>query len=141
MLHNFEKAIDDFSEAISLGLEGAHFNKGNVLVILGRFDEAIYCYDEAIANGDDRLGPINNLKNAEAVLQRIGGSDYEVHIPKYEISTRLMTIEVSVSAAVENKSSEMRIFQGNIGNNGNRGGNGLPGGKGFPGTMGFIVKV
>ena len=141
MLHRFEDAIDDYNEAINLGSDRAHFNKGNVLVILGRFEEATQCYDKAIAKGDDSFGPINNRSNAEAVLHRIAGSNIEVHVPKHEMFTGLATIEVSLSPAVEEETSEMRLFVGNVGNTGNMGGNGLSGGKGFPGKMSFMVKV
>ena len=42
-LLRFEDAIEDYDKHGSLS---AYFNKGNVLVRLGHFDEALQCYDK-----------------------------------------------------------------------------------------------
>ena len=144
LLHNFEDADSDYEEAIKLGNTQALFNRGNLYVIIGRFTQALRCYDESIENGGDRPGLLFNRNGVEAILNRIGGSDFEIHSPRYEGFARLMTIEVSLRTAVRNMYTELFNFHGIVGNAGNAGNvsvSGLPGGKGYKGKDGFVVVL
>ena len=112
-----------------------------MLVILGRFDEALQCYDGAIREGDDRSGVICNRNGVAAILNRIGGDGYVVSAPRYKDSTRRLIVEVSLRADPDNRYTEFFNFHGMKGNIGNAAGQHLPGGKGYRGRAGFVVVV
>ena len=144
LLHNFDDAEIDYQEAIVLGSAPAHFNRGNLHVMIGRFTQALRCYEESIEKGEDRPDLLYNRNGVEAILNRIGGSDFEIHSPRYEGFARLMTIEVSLRTAVSNMYTELFNFhgvEGNAGNAGNVSVSGLPGGKGYKGKDGFVVVL
>ena len=141
LLHISEDGLDDYDNAILLGNTNARYNKGNLLVTLGRFDEALQCYDESIEEGIDRSGLICNRNGVEAILNRIGGSGYVVDSPQYQGSMRRMTVEVSLRASDNNLYTDFFNFHGIVGNTGNAGEDGLPSGKGYKGRSGFVVLV
>ena len=141
LLHNSEDGLDDYDNAKLLGNTNARYNKGNLLVTLGRFDEALQCYDESIEEGIDRSGLICNRNGVEAILNRIGGSGYVVDSPQYQGSMRRMTVEVSLRASDNNLYTDFFNFHGIVGNTGNAGEDGLPSGKGYKGRSGFVVLV
>ena len=140
LLHNYCDAMRDYEEAIRIGNEDALYNKGNLLVILGRFDEALQCYDASIKGGDRRSGVICNRNGVEAILTRIGGAGYIVRSPRHRDKTLRMIVEVSIRANDNTMYTEFYNFLGTNGNTGNTGGDGLPGGEGLPGGKGYKGK-
>ena len=138
VLRMFEKAMEDYDQAIGVtdsegkNAESAHFNKGNVLVLCGRFNEALQCYDRSSQALDS--GAANNRASVARVLERIGTARFMLHVDE-----SLTRVSVKI---VENAKTEPLIlpFQGDVGNTGNFGW-GTPGGKGFPGRIGFVVEV
>ena len=141
LLNNSEDAICDYDRAIHWGYSFARYNKGNLLVIQGRFDEALECYDGSIEEGGNRAGLICNRNGVEAILNRIGGSGYVVNSPKYQGSMRRMTVEISLRASGNNMYTDFFNFHGIFGNAGNAGLDDLPNGTGYPGKSGFVVLV
>ncbi len=141
LLHHSEDAINDFDDAILYGSLAARFNKGNFLVLLGRFSEALQCYDEAIGEGSDEAGVICNRNCVKAILNRIGGSGYEVNAPQNHSALDRMTVEVSLRASDNNMYRDFFNFHGYFGNAGNTGEDGLPTGKGYKGSVGFVVLI
>ncbi len=127
-LCRFQEAVADYDEAVRLGSENALFNKGNVLVFLGRFDEALQGYRESELKEMGSEGATKNRKALEKVIDIIGGRDYITE-----------TCEASncVSVQIAGYDSKLDIpFQGRVGNTGN-----FPGGEGFSGGEGFVVWV
>ncbi len=144
LLHNFDDADSDYQEALDLGSAPALFNRGSLYVMIGRFTQALRCYEELIEKGEDRPELLYNRNGVEAILNRIGGSEYEILPPRYEGFARLMTIEISLRTAVSNIYTELFNFhgmEGNVGNAGNMAKGGLPGGKGYDGKDGFVVVL
>ncbi len=141
LLHHSEDAINDFDDAILYGSLAARFNKGNFLVLLGRFDEALQCYDEAIGEGSVEAGVICNRNCVKTILNRIGGSGYEVNAPQNHSALDRMTVEVSLRASDNNMYRDFFNFHGYFGNAGNTGEDGLPSGRGYKGSVGFVVLI
>ena len=141
LLNNYGEAIRDYDQATILGDRYAQFKKANMLVILGRFDEALECYDGAIRDGDNRFGVICNRNGIAAILNRIGGDGYVVRSPRFKDSTQRLIIDVSLRAEAENRYTEFFNFHGMRGNIGNAGSQHLPGADGYRGKPGFVVVV
>ena len=141
LLNKYGDAIRDFEQAIKVGDFMALFKKANMLVILGRFDEALECYDSAIRDGDDRSCVICNRNGVAAILNRIGGDGYVVRSPRYKDSSQRPIIDVSLRADADNRFTEFFNFHGMRGNIGNTGSQHLPGGEGYRGKPGFVVVV
>ena len=150
-LYRFEDAIGDYDEAISLGSSGAHFNKGNALILLGRFDEARRCY-ESLREEPHSPGTIRNNDAVKGVLKRINGARYETSIESKDTPVGQTQVNVLVKGSGNVQETQSFPFQGNIGNTGNFGGtlplggrglgeNFVPGGTGFDGRSGFAVTV
>ena len=140
-LHLSEDAINDFDDAILFGSLAARFNKGNFLVFLGRFDEALQCYEESVGEGSDQSALICNRNGVEAILNRIGGSGYVIHPPQDQGAPGRRTVEVSLRASDNKMYRDFFNFHGNVGNAGNAGEDGLPNGKGYRGNSGFVVLI
>ena len=140
-LHLSEDAINDFDDAILFGSLVARFNKGNFLVFLGRFDEALQCYEESVGEGSDQSALICNRNGVEAILNRLGGSGYVIHPPQNQGAPGRMTVEVSLRTSDNNMYRDFFNFHGNVGNAGNTGEDGLPNGKGYRGNSGFVVLI
>ena len=147
-LCRFQAAIDDYDEATRLGSKNALFNKGNVLVVLGRFDEAFQCYRESELKGTDDSGVSKNRRALENVIDIIGDRKYTIERSKLRevlniTDSREYTTKkpkgpncVSVRITGYDGKIEYMGFQGGVGNTGN-----FPSGKGFPGGKGFVVRV
>ena len=141
---DFEKAARDYVEAIKCKSEQAVFNRGNTLVICGRFSDALDCYKQSEGKGVNIDGSHANRIALEEIIQRIGGQE-----PAVPLSKDNGEIYVCVCAQMveEDLDPWQRHFRGSIGNSGNRGGHGRPGGEGLPGgpggegRPGFIVRV
>ena len=138
-LCRFDEAIDDYDKAIDLGSPYALFNKGNVLAIMGRFDEALQCYNEMELKGTHGEPVAKNRRELERILAMTSGRKYESCSEATLESGRVRLVSIRVS----NYSGATRSFpfDGNVGNTGNFGGNSLRGGKGFRGKPGFAIQV
>ena len=142
-LHKFEKAVADYDKVIQSGAPAAFFNKGNALVVLGRFGEALQCYQESASKAADRTKHDQNISEVERIMHRIHGQKYRTHIEASGSGTRvpLNLVSVTVVGDQSNTGSTTFLIVGNQGNVGNFGGRGLPGGKGSGGKLGFVVSV
>ena len=131
MLHRFEDAIHNYDQAIEIGNCSASYNKGNALVISGRFREALSCYEDVLKKKTDNSGAIRNREAVLEILDEIKGRDFQTRF-----SPENLSIEISLQGAFD---GSVYVFQGNTGNTGNEGGLGLRGGGGFGGRKGFTV--
>ncbi len=150
---DFNGALRDYDEAIRIGNIDARFNKGNALVMTGRFDEALQCYEASVNDGDNRAGVLCNRKGVEGILSKLGSRGYTVRPPRFKEQAERLMVEVSVKTSPSNVFTEFYYFLGMIGNTGNAGaartvragdmpiGKGLPGGAGYQSWPGFIVLV
>ena len=132
-LCRFQAAIDDYDEATRLGSKNALFNKGNILIVTGCFDEALQCYKEAELKGTDISGVSNNRRSLEKVIDTIGDREYTMK--KSEVPYEVPYF-VSVQIVGYDDETECIPFQGRVGNTGN-----FPSGKGFPGGEGFVIII
>ena len=128
-LSRFQEAVADYDEAVRLGSENALFNKGNVLVFLGRFDDALQCYRESEMKEIGSEGATKNRKALERVTNMIYNQEYITETCEESNC-------VSVRIAGFTSKIEDISFQGRVGNTGN-----FPGGEGFSGGEGFVVRV
>ena len=129
-----DDAIQDYDEAIHRGSQNGRFNKGNVLVKLGRFAEAQRCYAELVEQGDTRPHLLANETAVRAILNRIDGREFETKL------VNQATLRICVSGDRQEQTAFFPIC-GNIGNTGNFGGANAPSGPGFEGDDGFCVIV
>ena len=148
-LGKFDDALTHFDIAIKNNVRNARFNKGNSLVALGRFQEALRCYlEEHEIHNDDKTK--NNIAVIRSVLERIGGS--ECVVASFEKESVLLGSMpcVIVFENEEARSSEdlplesvgtTFLCTGNAGNVGNYGGDGTKGGDGLEGENGFGLKI
>lgn len=153
LTQDFRGALKDYDEAIRIGNLDARFNKGNALVMMGRFDEALLCYETSVNDGDNRAGVLCNRKGVEGILSKLGSSGYKVRPPLFKEQAERLMVEVSVKSSPSNVFTEFYYFLGMIGNTGNAGaamtvkagempiGKGMPGGAGYQSWPGFIVLV
>ncbi len=139
LLLNSDDADHDFQKAIGLGEDYVLFNRGNLLTSMGRFEEALQCYEELIEKGKDQFGLEFNRLAVEGILKRIGGASYEVHLPRRDGAKGWKAIDVTVRGAVGGTYKDFFNFYGSTGNAGNLGGIGIPGGDGYAGKEGFVV--
>ena len=137
-----DKAINDYDAAMSLQANnmtspGILFNKGNALVISGRFEEALECYRLAEV-GEARVRTSSQNREAlERIMTLTGSREYQCHFvkdPDAPVDRLVITV---VGADVK---GVIEMFQGSVGNTGNFGWHGVSG-TGFTGSHGFIVEV
>ena len=128
-LCRFQAAIDDYDEATRLGSKNALFNKGNILIVIGCFDEALQCYKEAELKGTDISGVSNNRRSLEKAIDTIGNREYAI---------KKSEVPYCVSVQIVGYDDKIKYipFQGRVGNTGN-----FPSGEGFPGGEGFIIII
>lgn len=141
-LWQFDEAIADYNAAISLQTSHTNapailFNKGNTMVMYGRFDEALKCYRQAEQGNTNVMPTSHNREALERVLSAIGSRDCQVHLDKIT-SANIGRLVVQVEG-FRNRSM-LEVFQGRVGNTGNFGWHGVTG-KGFGGGLGFIIEV
>ena len=144
------EAIEDYDHAIAQGHKGALFNKGNALVMLGRFDEAIECYKLLEQQGAHMASHIVNRIALEDVTDRIRDNHYKVQFKKEEESGYPNLAQLVVHIDGYGYEPEIinghkyiwnRLFKGRVGNTGGFGWKGLPPGKGSEGKEGFILTI
>ena len=118
-----DDALQDYENAAELGLHDAQFNKGVILVKLGRFEEAQRCYAELSTQEYSRRHLADNVAAVEGILNGIGGKSYKI------ASEHDGILRVQVSGG--SQTSQGFPIRGRVGNTGNFGGANLPGGKGL----------
>ena len=143
----FKEAVTDYDKVIHLGPRYDHalYNKGNTLVVMGCFEEALRCYKQLEKKGRYNSLVADNRRVLERVIDKIGAWKYECqwkekgsygrHLPYGRRG--ILLIEFYDYCGPR----ETYYFHGNVGNTGNFGGNRLPGGKGYLQKPGFDVKI
>ena len=141
-LSQLEEAIADYEAALSLkgsntNSKGLFLNKGNALVMLGRFEEAHECYKNAelVATLDETSH--HNREALERIMGALGSSGHQ-HPIMIGTETPLKTLVVHAAGA--GLQGRLEVFQGRVGNSGNFGWRGV-GGEGFGGGLGFVLQV
>ena len=143
-LDNFDldEAVRDFDEAISLRISSALFNKGNALVLLGRFNDALECYKLFEQQAEDLAGATESRLSLENVIKLVGDSKCQIQLETISGDADACILKVLVD-------SEKKIehflnifpFKGRIGNTGGFGWQEQIGGTGFKGKSGFAIWV
>ena len=137
-LNKFAEAVIDYDKVIDPGSPHAHFNKGNALVILDRFNEALQCYQEAALKGMERAKVDQNLYAVGRIIFRIHGHE---HRTQFEASGKTGLPTLSVTIFGNHSDPESFPLAGRAGNIGNFGGRGLSGGSGLSGKSPFVVNL
>lgn len=149
MLQQLEQALADYEYVLRHGAnepgvpyEQARFNKGNILVVLGKMEDGINCYEAVSKSNTDLVSAaLNNLEAANQVLSYVSNSRIERILRTPDASVGLPIRRVEISCSYVEESIKPVPFAGHIGNIGNTGGTGLSGGSGFRGGPGFSVIV
>ena len=141
-LGQFDAAICDYDAAMSLQLSGTTssgipFNKGNALVALGRFKEALEYYRQGEQENDVANRPTPNKQLLEKIIGTIGSREYQ---SRFERDPDLPIDRLVVQVSGVDFEGMLGVIKGRVGNTGNFGWNGR-GGKGFGGKIGFVVEV
>ena len=121
-LDKFEEAVSEYDKVVDSGFPAAHFNKGNVLVVLGRFGEARQCYQKSILEGIDETKAAQNLFAVGRIIDRTHGQEHQTHFDAAGVAG-LPTLSVAVFG--DHSDPESFPVTGNTGNTGNFGGPGL----------------
>ena len=137
-LHKFEEAVSEYDKVVDSGFPAAHFNKGNALMILGRFGEARQCYQKSILEGTDKTKVDQNLFAVERIIGRTHGQEHQTHFDAGGVAG-LPTLSVVIFG--DHSDAESFPVTGNTGNTGNFGGRGLSGGMGLSGRSPLIVNL
>ena len=139
-LHELEEAVRDYDRASDLGFMNALYNKGNALVLLGRFRDALACYLSLEQQLEDAASATQNRISLENVINRIGDSEYEVRLENNSNYGGLIHLKVIINSDKELESFPL-VFKGRIGNIGSFGWMSQRGGTGLEGKLGFVVSV
>ena len=131
-----EEAISDYEQAISLGYNRAYFNKGNALVMLGQFNEALECY-KFLQQTDDASDAVQSMVSLERMLDQVGQRTFRVDLEKESNYGGLLRVAVYVDGEQDHWNIVFKGREGNVGNFGW----GTPGGKGLAGKLGFVVTI
>ena len=137
-LHKFEEAVADYDKVADSQFPFARFNKGNALMVLGRFSEARQCYQESILEGMDESKVTQNLYAIGRIIDRTQEREYGIDFKA--IGTAGMPT-LSVTIFGDRSDPESFPVTGTVGNTGNFGGHGLSGGKGLSGKSPSIVHL
>ena len=113
------------------------FNKGNALVMIGHFKEALECYKLAEQHDVTVQGPSQNRRTLEDLIGAIGTNGHTCRFIKCHDGS---IDRLEIQNALSNSQTKIPVFQGRVGNTGNFGWN-MGGGKGFGGKNGFIVML
>ena len=143
-LERWQDAASDFDEAFKLGYFRAMHNKGNALVLLCKFEEALDCFRHCIENSvqTNLSHGHRNLLNVEKIIRLVEDSQFEYAKPIR--SSNGITIYPLVIEDSENIVNKFE-FIGNVGNVGNFGGHfaeyAQEGGSGYDGSWNFLIEV
>ena len=136
---NLEEALNDYDKALELKYPNAFYNKANILVSMGRFEEACQCYRDARNNNVNNKGIANNLSHTELISDITHSRKYDLEIRKFEMSGGIREISIIIQDYEGERKS--LLFVGFIGNTGNHGASGLPGGRGYFGAGRILVHL
>ena len=151
----FESALGDYDTAIASNVRNSRFNKGNALVAMGRFEDALQCFLEERTIFDFDHAD-NNIAIMISVLERIKGpsSVLTIYEMKGSILSGMPGVVVYKNNAerrrLESDSEGDRQTQsggttflctGSAGNIGNFGGEGVVGGTGLEGERGYCLRM
>ena len=146
-LRKFKEAVTNYDKVIAIGPRYDHalYNKGNTLVVMGCFEDALYCYKQLEKKGVYKVIVADNRRELERIIDNIGDSKYECHWKgKEPYGRQQMYVEseiLSIEFYAYNGPKVRYHFHGSVGNTGNFGGNRLPGGKGYLQKPGFKAKI
>ena len=155
-LGDFASALDDYDHAIRRGnVRHARFNKGNVLIMMGRFEDALECFlEEARIRDSERLR--NNIAIMQGLLRRIADRKDTVSIFEqdseltagmalvtvFENQEQLSQHNIDPKATLRGPAVDrFYVCSGNSGNAGNFGGRGTDDGEGLQGENGFGLRI
>ena len=154
-LGKFDSALADYDAAIAGNIRYARFNKGNALVAMGRFEDALQCFLDELRISDFKKAE-NNIAIVNSVLGKIKDANSVVTI--YEKEGSIVSGLPGV-VVFENESEQRRLESdpvqgwkthsegttflctGSAGNAGNFGGDGVLGGTGFEGERGYCLRM
>ena len=154
-LKQFSASLEDYDIAIKCDIQYAQFNKGNALVAIGRFEEALECYLNEQQRCDFEKAN-NNIAIMRDVIDRIGDRQSIVTIYEQEDATFTSIPSVLVFESEEARSHYSLNYQGepinygkgitfictaSAGNIGNYGSGDTHGGEGFHGDTGFYLRI
>ena len=79
-LRKFKEAVTDYDKVIAIGPRYDHalYNKGNTLVVMGCFEDALYCYKQLEKKGGYNVFVADNRRELERIIDNIG--DLEVRV-------------------------------------------------------------
>ncbi len=153
-MHQLPAALSDYQKVISSGGRGpdvpfanAQFNMGNVLVMLGRLEDARESYRESLNSSKPNSQAEANITSLEQVIQRAPEGEIASIATRPDPSTKKPIDQVIFRIPHSCQPSESFPFDGFVGNIGNTGGMdplneiNLPGGEGLDGTSGFAVTL
>ena len=147
-LENYSDALEDYDAANCTNIRYSAFNKGNTLLVLGRFEEALECYkSEAVKQGNDEgvyEGVANNIANLNQLIGRVSDGIPIVKGSKDDTSRHKGGVNIEVrgndkakrempSLYPHHKGEITFLVSGSAGNVGNFGGGDTSGGEGFMG--------
>ena len=154
-LGKFTAALEDYDIAILRDISYALYNKGNTLIAIGRFEEALKCYlDEKMRYDFEQVD--NNIAIVRSVIDRIGDRQSVVTLYEQEgtvlkgmASLTVFESEEAKSRLLQNPQAMLEtdgvgitfLCSGNSGNIGNYGGGDTTGGEGFQGDNGFCLRI
>ena len=147
-LENYSDALEDYDAANCANIRYSAFNKGNTLLVLGRFEEALECYkSEAVKQGNDEgvyEGVANNIANLNQLIGRVSDGIPIVKGSKDDTLRHKGGVNIEVrgndkakrempSLYPHHKGEIIFLVSGSAGNVGNFGGGDTSGGEGFVG--------
>ena len=154
-MQKYVDAIDDYQHAIDANVRLARLNKGNALVALGRFREALQCYTEEKSMFDFSHAD-NNIANVRSIIHQFGDRRTTMKLLNPEeaengymqnfLVNELQDTDAQTGEQVQgsdgvNEKGTTYLLTGNAGNIGNFGGGDTKGGDGYTGHNGFAVSV
>ena len=139
-IFKLQEAIRDYDRALSLGAIRALFNKGNALVLLGRFKDALECYTSSEQQAEHAAGATQNRISLEKLIDKIGESECEVRLENGAVHGNLSHLKVLINSDKVIEPFNI-VFKGRTGNTGGFGWMNQRGGKGFGGKTGFVVLL
>ena len=151
-LRDFHGALKNYDQAVQRNVQYARFNRGNALLLLGRFEEALASYTDERQRFDFEKAD-NNIAVLHDAIRRSEDHQVTFRIAE-EIGSLNPAQEANEYSTRNNKSvpdntqhsrqpqnSITFICTGNVGNVGNFGGGDTSGGSGLPGERPFFLVV
>ena len=132
----FEEAIATY-EMVGFANWHAIFNKGNVLMCLGRFSEALACYAQAASQTPNDETANQNVWTASRLINLLTGIEFTHH---FDASRMYLQIYVADTESVPELHQYTYMIAGRAGNVGNSGYM-QAGGQGFAGKGPIMIAI